>query len=124
MAGLYGLPGAPVPRLVTLDRNIGTERVLILPALEWEELASGILTNCPTVTKVLVKVCLCIVKVKSMERSGSEAIRPQIQPSKPKREITDITKKSKYKKEQMVNQVSSYFLKGGHSATETELKII
>ena len=26
-----------------------------------------------------------------MQRSGTEAIRPQIQPSKPKREITNIT---------------------------------
>ena len=30
-------------------------------------------------------------KVKSMQRSGTEAIRTQIQPSKPKREITEIT---------------------------------
>ena len=32
-----------------------------------------------------------IRKVKSMQRTGTEAIRPQIQPSKPKREITYIT---------------------------------
>ena len=32
-----------------------------------------------------------LVKVKSMQRSGTEAIRTQIQPSKPKREITKIT---------------------------------
>ena len=31
------------------------------------------------------------IKVKSMHRSGTEAIRTQIQPSKPKREITKIT---------------------------------
>ena len=31
------------------------------------------------------------IKVKSMQRSGTEAIRIQIQPSKPKREITNIT---------------------------------
>ena len=31
-------------------------------------------------------------KAKSMQRSGTEAIRTQIQPSKPKREITNITK--------------------------------
>ena len=31
------------------------------------------------------------MKVKSMQRSGTEAIRTQIQPSKPKREITNIT---------------------------------
>ena len=30
-------------------------------------------------------------KVKRMQRSGTEAIRTQIQPSKPKREITNIT---------------------------------
>ena len=32
-----------------------------------------------------------IKKVKSMQRSGTEAIRTQIQPSKPNREITNIT---------------------------------
>ena len=32
------------------------------------------------------------IKVKSMQRSGTKAIRTQIQPSKPKREITNITK--------------------------------
>ena len=31
------------------------------------------------------------VKVKRMQRSGTEAIRTKIQPSKPKREITKIT---------------------------------
>ena len=31
------------------------------------------------------------VKVRSMQRSGTEAIKTQIQPSKPKREITNIT---------------------------------
>ena len=40
------------------------------------------------------------LEVKSMQRSGTEAIRSQIQPSKPKREITSITngqnKKRKY----------------------------
>ena len=30
-------------------------------------------------------------RVKSMQRSGSEAIRTQLQPLKPKREITNIT---------------------------------
>ena len=33
-----------------------------------------------------------IIKVKGLQRSGIEAIRTQIQPSKPKREITYITK--------------------------------
>ena len=32
-----------------------------------------------------------ILYVKSMQRSGTEAIRTQIQPSKPRREITNIT---------------------------------
>ena len=31
------------------------------------------------------------MKIKSMQLSGTEAIRTQIQPSKPKREITFIT---------------------------------
>ena len=31
------------------------------------------------------------IKVKRIERSGTEAIRTQIQPSNPKREITNIT---------------------------------
>ena len=51
-----------------------------------------------------------------MQRSGTEAIRTKIQPSKPNREIT-----KKYR-EHMVNRVSRYFPKGGHSATQTELK--
>ena len=58
-----------------------------------------------------------------MQRSGTEVIRTQIQPSKPKREITYITI-VKIQSGHMVNRVSSYFPKGGHSATETELKII
>ena len=58
-----------------------------------------------------------------MQRSGSEVIRTQIHPSKPKREITNITY-SQNTKEHMVNRVSSYFPKGGHLATETELKVI
>ena len=32
-----------------------------------------------------------LIKVKSMQRSGTEAIKTQFQPSKPKREITNIT---------------------------------
>ena len=47
-----------------------------------------------------------------MQRPGTEAIRNEIQPSKQKREITKIT------------NVSSHFPKGGHSATQTELKVI
>ena len=36
-------------------------------------------------------------KVKSMQRSGTEAIRTQLQPSKSKREITNITNSQKTK---------------------------
>ena len=60
------------------------------------------------------------IKENSMERSGNGAIRTLSQPSKPKREITKITVKTQ--REHMVNRVSSYFPKGGHSATQTELK--
>ena len=52
-----------------------------------------------------------------MQRSETEAIRTQIQPSKPKLEITNITN-SQIQKEHMVNRVSSYFPKGGHSAID------
>ena len=54
------------------------------------------------------------VKVKSMHRSGTEAIMTQIQPSKPKWEILQIIK---IQREHMANRLSSYFPKGGHSAT-------
>ena len=58
-----------------------------------------------------------------MQRSGSEAIRTQIQPLKPKREITQITNSQNTKRTYMVNRLIRYnFPKGGHSATETELK--
>ena len=39
------------------------------------------------------------MKVKSMQRPGAEAIRTQLQPSKPKREITKITKSQNTKGE-------------------------
>ena len=52
-----------------------------------------------------------------MQRSGTEAIRTKIQPSKPKWEITYITNT-----QNMVNRVSSYFPKGGHTAAENERK--
>ena len=54
-----------------------------------------------------------------MQRSGTEAIRKQLQPPKPKRVITNI-KVVKIQREHMVNHVSSYFPKGGHSATRTK----
>ena len=43
--------------------------------------------------------------------------------NKPKREITNITNTQNTKENIMVNRVSSY-LKGGHSATETELFLL
>ena len=55
-----------------------------------------------------------------MQRSGTEAVRTQIQPSKPKRVITNITN-SQNTKRHMVYRVSSYFPKDGHSATQTEI---
>ena len=60
-----------------------------------------------------------MMEVKIMQRSGTEAIRTQLQLSKPKPEIANITNS-----QNMVNRVSSFFPKGGHSATETELRII
>ena len=56
-----------------------------------------------------------------MQRSGTEAIKTQIQSSKPKRELTYITN-SQIQREHMVNRVSSCFPIGGHSANQTELK--
>ena len=56
-----------------------------------------------------------------MQRSNNEAIKTHIQPSKPKRKITKIVKTQR---EHMGNQVSIYFPKDGHSATNTELNII
>ena len=50
-----------------------------------------------------------------MQRSETEAIITQIQPSK--LEITNITN-SQIQKEHMVNRMSSYFPKGGHSAID------
>ena len=57
-----------------------------------------------------------------MQISRTEAIRTQIEPSNPLWEITNITNSHNYKREHMVNRISSYFPKGSHSATETELK--
>ena len=42
-----------------------------------------------------------------MQRSGTEAIRTQIQPSKPKREITNITNNQNTMRT-LVNRVSIY----------------
>ena len=49
--------------------------------------------------------------------TGARAIRRQIPPSKPKSQTDKIQWK------QMANRVGSYFPKGGHSATQTELKV-
>ena len=43
------------------------------------------------VWNLTVKVARTFVKVKSIQISGTKAIRTQIQPSKPKKEITKIT---------------------------------
>ena len=63
------------------------------------------------------------LKVKSMQRSGTEAIRTQIQPSKPKREIIDITN-SQNTKRTYGQPSEQLFPKSGHSATDIKLKII
>ena len=63
------------------------------------------------------------LKVKSMQRPGNEdAIRTQIQPSKPQRESNKKIQISKIQREHMVNWVGSFFPKGGHSVTQPELK--
>ena len=56
-----------------------------------------------------------------MQRSGTEAIRTQIQPSKPKREVTKITN-SQNTKRSYGQPSGGYFPKGGQSATQIELK--
>ena len=58
-----------------------------------------------------------------MQRSGTEAIRTQIQPSKPKREITNITNSENIKR--AYGQPSEQpFPKRWPLSTQTELKII
>ena len=57
-----------------------------------------------------------ILEVKSMHRPGTEAIRTKIQPLKPKREITKITKR--------IYGQPSNFQEVGHSETQIELNII
>ena len=51
-----------------------------------------------------------VFEVKCIQRSGTEAIKTQIQPSKPKREITNILN-CKIQREHIVNRVSSYIPK-------------
>ena len=60
---------------------------------------------------------------KTYEKSGTEAIRTQTQPAKPKREITNITNSQNTKKTHGQENIwSTDFPKGGHLATETELR--
>ena len=61
------------------------------------------------------------VRDKSRQRSGSEAIRTQIMPSKPKRKLTKI-ENSHYTKRTYGQSSEQLYPKGGHSATQTELK--
>ena len=56
-AGLHGPHGVPVPRLVTLVRDKGTEHVPIKPLLDLEELAQEISMNWQSVMKDPVLVC-------------------------------------------------------------------
>ena len=60
-------------------------------------------------------------RVKGMQRSGTKAIRTKIQSPKLKRQITNITI-VKIRREHMINQVSSYFPKGGNSNPALETK--
>ena len=59
---------------------------------------------------IVVAICDLLpgVEVKSIQRPGTEAIRTQIQPPKPKREITKITN-SQIQREHMVNRVEAIF---------------
>ena len=58
-----------------------------------------------------------------MQRSGTEAIRPKSSPQNQNKKQLKLVK-VKIQREHLVNRASSYFPKGGHSATQTELKII
>ena len=62
-----------------------------------------------------------ITKVKSMQRSGNEAYRTQIQPSKPKREITKIIN-SQNTKRTYGQPCEQLFSKDTSLETQTELK--
>ena len=59
----------------------------------------------------------------AMTRNWCNQIPRQISPSKPKREINEL-QIVKIQRAHMVNRVSNSFPKGGHSATQTEQKII
>ena len=49
-----------------------------------------VVLSCRSLDRTIVGL-IQIIEVKSMQRSGTEAIRTQIQPAKPKQEITKIT---------------------------------
>ena len=61
------------------------------------------------------------LKVNSMQRSGTEAIRTQIKPSKPKREITNFTN-SQNKKRTHSQSSEQLFPKMWFLSNRTELK--
>ena len=65
----------------------------------------------------------CYIKVKKMQRSGTEAIRTQIQPSKPKWEITDNTYSQNIKRTRG-HPSEQLFPKRWPLSNQTELKII
>ena len=69
--------------------------------------------------KIFIHVHL--LKVKSMQRSGTETIKTQIQPSKPKREITQITNSQNTKKTYGI-RVSSFFQKNVATQQPKEFK--
>ena len=64
-----------------------------------------------------------MTEVKIMQRSGTEAIRTQTQPSKPKREITNITN-SQNKKRTYGQPTKQLFPNRWQLSNQTELKII
>ena len=62
-------------------------------------------------------------KVKTMQRPGTETPEPKSSPQNKNGKILKL-QIVKILREHMVNRVSSYFPKGGHSATQTKLKIM
>ena len=84
-------------RVVTLSKTYLPPKVLVIPWKRWlrpnmtEKLFTGTLSFKQTKTAcmhMIPNATLCLfIKVKSMQRPGTEAIRTQIKPSKPQREI-------------------------------------
>ena len=62
------------------------------------------------------------MQVTRKQCTGTGPIKNQILLAKPKWEITKITN-SQNTTEEMANRLDSYFQKGGHSATQTDLKV-